>query len=158
MYLKWILVPLVVMGACADQSASHAQLDMLGEGDADVRGVVDAELPPFDDNCVPREGENCDAGCMPVRSSTESIGHVRCAVNGVFFGCVPSIETGFWSSDAGSIPLQIGVCDVLKSDTKQVLYCFDWPYGLYWYYEHPDVWCKGECPESPDAEVCMEER
>lgn len=106
-----------------------------------------------DDKCVVIDGTHCEDNCMPLYSS--NFAQTYCAVEGVFFGCVPAVSTGFWDTCDEIIIGQYAACDVLIDDPKQYLYCFEAPYGLYWCYKHRDNgWCQGECLVSPDAVPC----
>ena len=131
--------PTVDVSDTEDQSDSDAQ------SDGGVRVV--------EDNCEVVDGVRCEEDCMPLYSSNKA--QTYCAVAGVFFGCVPGLDTGFWPTGDVLTTGQYAVCDVLRDDPKQYLYCFEETFGLYWYYRHMDEgWCQGECVVSPDAAPC----
>jgi len=165
------------VAGCADQVSTHttadaydsdrveSQSEMDGLSDTEMDGLSDTESQSevddradirdrvANDKCVVMDGGPCEADCMPVYSS--NISEVYCAVEGVFFGCVPAVDTGFWDTGDEVTIGQFGACDVLRDDQKQYRYCFEGVYGLYWYYRHRDEgWCQGECPISPDAAPC----
>lgn len=140
-----LLLALAYLG-CANHLPTDAEVAF----DTDETSDVPVE---FVDSCEVVNDSQCSLDCMAVYSSSEQI-DTPCTVDGVFFGCVPAIRTGFWNRRGESEPLHWGRCDVLKSDSKQRLYCFEGQYALYWYFKNRNLWCEGGCNASPDASPC----
>jgi len=134
----------------ADSDASPVDDTSVADSSVDIEGGTDIKRPKPPDNCEVIDGASCEADCMAVYSSNRTI---QCAIDGVFFGCVPALDTGFWDGD-DLVTGQFAVCDVLRDDPKQYRYCFEGTFGLYWYYKNVKQWCEGECERSPYAVRC----
>ena len=126
-------------------SDTVSQTDSVPGSDIEVRIV---------DNCEVIDGDHCEEDCMPLYSTNRA--QTYCAVAGVFFGCVPGLYSGFWPTGDVTETGEYARCDYLKDDPKQHLYCFEETFGLYWFYNHMDLFCEGTCIASPDAAPCPE--
>ena len=108
------------------------------------------------DDCQVVDIDTCSRGCVPVLSSSESFNQ-PCAIDGVFFGCVPGHDSSFW--DSGDIEsAQQGVCDLVRGENPGYIYCFEGRFNLYWYYRNIAMFCSGggcdvepvtSCPPAP---------
>ena len=105
------------------------------------------------DNCEVVGDSACEADCMPIFSSSAALDNHPCIADGVFFGCVPRSDSDFWKHPPDEpVPTQWGHCDTLRDDPKQIVYCFEGDFALYWVYRHIALFCDGGC--APSLEPC----
>ena len=139
----------------AQVKADGAATDVLPDTESEFDSLPGPDITDrVVDNCVILDGDRCEDDCQPLYSS--NLAQTHCAVAGVFFGCIPGVYSGFWPSGDVTETGEYARCDYLKDDPKQHLYCFEATYGLYWFYNHMDLFCDGTCIASPDAAPCPE--
>lgn len=107
-----------------------------------------ASEPPTMVGCQPEPGATtCPDRCTPVITTSRSTPR-PCTKDGIFLGCVPAADSGFWGEVHADV---IAVCDRPVFDPAYY-YCLEGRGNVAFYFSGIVAWCTGT-PDCNEVEV-----